>query len=254
MKITINSLFLFMLIALLFGCGAKHVELEDWGTQLPDWVKQLPEDEDYFYARGGPSQTLPKAEDDARSAMLKSIKVWVEAETTIFIKERNDEVERRLTYIVRTLATGFLEHVSIFNTHRGPEGFYALAQMPRHPPSDVVREPPDISEKDEAISFQILGEQFGFPLLEIRVINGNGVLTLSLPKIGWQEDKQLDASGTCTVSILALMTRFTTFRLIENGFDVKVSTRIGGRHVHKTFSLSPQTLSTYSELAQRAFQ
>jgi len=131
MKITKNLLSLFILTALLSGCGAKHAEFGNWTTRLP-------EDHNYFYAVGGPNESRPVANDSARTEMAKFIQVTVDAEIDRILKARNEEVDRRFFEQVRIQAKETLRYVSIVEVRKLSEGYYALARMPRRPIDEIL--------------------------------------------------------------------------------------------------------------------
>jgi len=157
MKITRNLFSLFILTCLLSGCGAKHAE-------FGNWTRRLPEGRNYFYAVGGPSESRPAANDNARAEMAKFIQVTVDAEINNILKARNEEIDNRFFEQVHLRANETLRYVSIVEVRKSPEGYYALARMPRRPVDEILEEikftkiPPSFGEIAKSIVITGWGE------------------------------------------------------------------------------------------------
>lgn len=131
MKIVTNLFCLFLLTTTFFACSAKHAEFGNWTTRLP-------EDQNYFYAVGGPSQLRSEANAHARSEMAKFIRVTVDSEIERIIEGRNEEVDKKTLEQLRIKANETLRYVNIVEVHKSPEGYYALARMPCRPLDELI--------------------------------------------------------------------------------------------------------------------
>ena len=121
-------------------------------AKFGDWIVRLPEDNNYFYAVGGPSSERILSNDDARTEMAKFISVTVDSEVERITIEHDGTIETKVMDELRIKAKETLENVSIIEVRQKKEGYYSLARMPSRPVEDILESlrfkkvPPSTSE------------------------------------------------------------------------------------------------------------
>ena len=189
---TIKPLFYFCLLFLLglyflTGCGLGT-------TSFGNWTVRLPEDENYFYAVGGPKDERIEANDQARVEMAKIISVTVDSEIELVAIEQSGLVETTVVDQIRIQAKETMKNVSIVEVRKSLQGYHSLARMPRRPIEDILdslrfkKVPPTATEISRSVILpgwgQIQKQQTkkGLGILSAQAVSIGGMVLFSILK------------------------------------------------------------------------
>ena len=189
------------LLALYFltGCSLST-------TSFGDWTVRLPEDENYFYAVGGPKDGRIEANDQARAEMAKFVSVTVDSEIERVTVEQSGSIKTNVVDQVRIEAKETMENVSIVEVRKSLQGYHSLARMPRRPIEEILdslrfkKVPPTTTEIGRSVILPGWGQiqkrqaKKGLGILSAQAVSVGGTVLFSILKSS--ADEQMIYSRT----------------------------------------------------------
>ena len=126
------------------ACGGKTSTFEP----MPKWIPSKASNSLFYYGVGGPSPKMEDARESARTELIKTIEVQIDAEVIRIAHAENEEVERQFIERSCTYATQKLPNVQIVDAYTGSEDNYALAQVRREIVAKLLEEAAQESQRD----------------------------------------------------------------------------------------------------------